>query len=1199
MAITNAGADLTYEPDADYCNDGVTTDDFTYTLAPGGGTATVTVTVTCVTDGQVAVDDTKTVDEDDPATTIDVLGNDSDPESAGLTVASVTQPTNGTVAITNAGADLTYEPDADYCNDGVTTDDFTYTLGSGDTAEVKVTVTCVNDAPVADDESFTGASAAVGNTVLVVDDATDAAPSEAGPHKTVSGDLLAGDTDPEGDTLTVTAETVTSTDGGSAVIEADGDFVFTPAPGCTDTTDTFDYELSDGTDTDAGTVTIDLSGCVWYVNNSTTGSDTGVSNAPFNTLVEAQNASSVGNTIYVYDGDDTTTGYAAGITLKANQRLLGELADLVIGSDTLATGVAGKRPTLTNTGADVVTLDDNNTVQGIEVDPSGAGGGIAGGTGDVGGTIADVRIIDTGTAGTQPSLELDGTSSLWTISDLTVNSTGATGVRLNNAGTVTFVDTGTIIVATTGAKVLDLNQTSLVNSVIDGAIVTGSSTGGIQATNASGSMTLGAVNLTSSGGTALALTSSTGWSVPNIGSATAQILATAGPAVDVQSSDATLSFDYITSTNSTGDGINLDGLGAGTFTTTDGLISGAAGIAFDVNGGNGAITYPGIINNGTGDTVEVTGRTGGTVSFTGAVSDTNDAGGGINLNANTGGTTQFTASSVGIQTTTTNAVSMTASDGHTLQFTGGSLYLTATTGRALNANASGTLAVTGTNNQASTTGGRVISIVTTDIGAADVTFQTVGVQAGTGTNGIVLDTTGSLGSLVVTGAGGQPCSIADPSGCNGGSIEQLTGADDATSVPTGTAIVLKDTTGPSFADMSLRQNYNFGIRATNVVGLTLDNVLVSESGINQSGVGSIDSNIYATNLTGSVSIANSEITGGSQNNLWVQNSAGSLDRITLDANTFGTNSNQVPAEDSIHLETENTAGALKATITNNSVNGAGGDMVQFLHNGAGVGDLDLSYNVLDNQHLPAAIASGGGGVTIFSGGAMAATTTMTISNNDILGADGNGVLIVKGSGPSTQTGTFTNNGVGSTTVNDSGSINGAALKLWSLGQGTMAWTVDGNTISEYGLSGIEVQAGDVPGQSGSVDMTITNNTIDHIGTGTGIAIFGIRLNAGTGAGDSYQVCADIQDNAVNTSGDADGAAPAVAGDDDLRLRQRFLTTVRLPGYAGANNDDFAVETFVNGNNNSPAGTSSFVSNNVAGGGGGYVGGAACSTPVVP
>ena len=62
---------------------------------------------------------------------------------------------------------------------------------------------------------------------------------------------------------------------------------------------------------------------------------------------------------------------------------------------------------------------------------------------------------------------------------------------------------------------------------------------------------------------------------------------------------------------------------------------------------------------------------------------------------------------------------------------------------------------------------------------------------------------------------------------------------------------------------------------------------------------------------------------------------------------------------------------------------------------------------------------------------------------------------------------------------------------------------------------------------------------------------------------------------------------------DIRLRQRFNTTIRLPGYGGANNDTTAVDSFVAGNN---AGADVSSAHNVGGGGGGFVGGAACPTP---
>jgi VCBS repeat-containing protein len=195
VTITGGGSGLTYEPDENYCNDGSPTDDFTYTLN-GGSEAKVSVTVTCVEDDPVAVNDNKTVAEDDPATTIDVLANDTDPDGGTMTIESVTQPQNGTVEITNNGSDLTYKPNADYCNGGSPTDNFTYTLShGGSTATVSVKVTCVDDAPVAVNDSASVLEDAAATNVPVLTNDTDI---DGGP-KTISSA-----SDPANGTVVVT-----------------------------------------------------------------------------------------------------------------------------------------------------------------------------------------------------------------------------------------------------------------------------------------------------------------------------------------------------------------------------------------------------------------------------------------------------------------------------------------------------------------------------------------------------------------------------------------------------------------------------------------------------------------------------------------------------------------------------------------------------------------------------------------------------------------------------------------------------------------------------------------------------------------------------------------------------------------------------------------------------------------------------------
>jgi hypothetical protein len=87
--------------------------------------------------------------------------------------------------------------------------------------------------------------------------------------------------------------------------------------------------------------------------------------------------------------------------------------------------------------------------------------------------------------------------------------------------------------------------------------------------------------------------------------------------------------------------------------------------------------------------------------------------------------------------------------------------------------------------------------------------------------------------------------------------------------------------------------------------------------------------------------------------------------------------------------------------------------------------------------------------------------------------------------------------------------------------------------------------------------------------------------------DSPAVCLNL----TSTNGNMVGGAFKTG---DIRLRQRFLTTFRLPGYGGGQADTAAVVAFVQ-NNNTGVETGSAIANFPAGGSG-FVGGAACAQP---
>ena len=223
--VDNGDGTVTYTPDADW--NGV--DSYTYTVTDGAltDTATVAVTVGAVNDFPTAIDDADSISEDATSTT-DVLANDSDVDGDALFVLSIVQPVNG-VVVDNGDGTVTYTPAADW--NGV--DSFTYTVSDGaltDTATVTVTVAAVNDAPMAVDDS-------------------DGIPEDA--SSTV--DVLANDSDVEGDTLTV--QSVTQGSNGSVVGNGDGTVTYTPNPDWSGL-DSFTYTVTDGALTDTATVTV-------------------------------------------------------------------------------------------------------------------------------------------------------------------------------------------------------------------------------------------------------------------------------------------------------------------------------------------------------------------------------------------------------------------------------------------------------------------------------------------------------------------------------------------------------------------------------------------------------------------------------------------------------------------------------------------------------------------------------------------------------------------------------------------------------------------------------------------------------------------------------------------------------------------------------------------------------------------------------
>jgi VCBS repeat-containing protein len=1147
--------------------------------------ATRGIAITGVNDPPTAVDDTGATDEDTVlnAAAPGVLANDTDVDP-GDTKTVVQLNGSATLTGTSAkGASVTIAANGSYTYDpgavsqglstGQTdTDSFTYTMADGagaqSTATVDLTITGISDAPTANADSFD----AIGNTGLFAGTTRPAA--DAG--KEITGSVLANDTDPDTPLASLVAEPVTNaptTLGGTITIEADGNFTYHPDDGDTGVTDTFTYRVCDASPCNSttvanstGTLNLPITGEVWYVrNNAPTGGD-GTSDGPLDTLAEAESASGAGDTVYVFDGNNTSANLDTGYVMAASERLIGEHNGLSLdpdgsggplGIEALHVGTAGAHPTLAASNEDVVVLASGATVDGINIDPSGIGGGISGASGSV--TINDVNVADGGTAGTQPGVDLDGTSGTSTVTDLTVSTNGATGVRLNNAGTVSFAPASTITISTAGARGLDATgpTTSLGTSRFDAITVNGSANGGVSMTNTTGTTEFGDLSLTTAlPGTAPAFSLSNAGTVSVPVAGTANVNANGGPAVDVTgTSGATLGFDAVSSTDSTTDGVNLAGLGTGTFSATSGAIGGAAGIAFDLDGGSGAVSYPGALNNGSGATAEVTGRSGGAVTLSGAIADTNDAGGGISLSGNTGGSTAFSNAPKVLNTTTADAVSFTGSDGHTLNLTGGGLDIDTTTGRGILASNSGTLVVSGTGNTIDSTSATALSVTNTDIGATGATFQRISSGNSTAAadppSGIVLDNTGTNSALTVTGTGGT-CTNADPSGCSGGVIQNTTGADNSGAVPTGTGIVLNNTRGISLTRMHVHDHSNYGLRGTSVVSFALANSVINgTNGTDFTFLPDKESSVRFAELTGTVSVTDTFVSGGANNNVLIQNTSGTLNS-TFTNLTSGAVSNS-SAEDAMMVEGIGTA-TTNATVQSSSFTNAPADIFLYIGDGTGGGTLNFTGNAITNNHP--AIVTGGGGVTL-AGGANGATT-MNVQNNTMRDSHAAGLDVNKSSGSGSLTATINNNDIGVTGVANSGSLEGNGLDVRS-GQGNATYTVTNNEIRQYNSHGMAFFVGTgTAGQSGNVNINLSGNTVQEPGTNPNITLFqGIRAESGISMTDTFQTCLNIgSGNLITGSSDAPNK--------DWRVLGFGSTTVRLPTYGGGAQDDAAAATFING-----------------------------------
>ncbi|TWT79129.1 putative peptidyl-prolyl cis-trans isomerase [Planctomycetes bacterium CA13] len=240
MTIAADNQSIIYTPPASFTG----TDTFTYTVSDGSTTdeVTVTVTVAPADPPPTAVSDAFTINEDAVEAAFDVLANDTrDTSNEAFVIDSAQTPSQGgAVRISTDGTQFFYTPKANFNG----TETVTYTIrdtgGGLAVGTVTFTVNAVNDAPPVTNTTFDmnrGGGEKIALSLTDLPDNVDSA-----------------------ETLTF-SNLGTPTAGGSVRIDSATNTIrYTPSSATFTGTDTFTYQVNDGSSlTSSGTITIEVS----------------------------------------------------------------------------------------------------------------------------------------------------------------------------------------------------------------------------------------------------------------------------------------------------------------------------------------------------------------------------------------------------------------------------------------------------------------------------------------------------------------------------------------------------------------------------------------------------------------------------------------------------------------------------------------------------------------------------------------------------------------------------------------------------------------------------------------------------------------------------------------------------------------------------------------------------------------------------
>jgi large repetitive protein len=549
---------------------------------------------------------------------------------------------------------------------------------------------------------------------------------------------------------------------------------------------------------------------------------------------------------------------------------------------------------------------------------------------------------------------------------------------------------------------------------------------------------------------------------------------TSGGAGAAFSASGLIGTETITNVNVNGGntGLDLASLG-GTFNFVGGSFTSVNGTDVRIIGGSGTISIGGSIASTGGRSVEVASRSSGAVTFSGAISDSDQ---GISLTNNGTSTTTFMG---GLTLNTGVNAAFVATGGGTVNVC------------ALSSCTVGSPVV----NTITTTSATALNVANTNIGSNGLTFRSISAGTGSGSAGvgISLNSTGLLaanGGLTVTGTG--------VSG-SGGTIQHKTGADG--SLTDGIGIVLQNTKNASFNWMQLNDFDNSAITGRTVNGFTLTNSVINGTIGTNSGPVEGPINFGLTNpggtngLQGTGLIRNTKVSGGIEHNLEFYNQSGSM-TLTIDgvgaAGPSGdcriTSNSVASGSDGILIEMQDSSSAT-VTVQRCYFNDNKSQAIQ-------VNSLnDTSVTVTLDSLVLARTTQGNEGLLLVNGGN--SDMTAMVSNNVTSGFGGTHIFVGQTPGNATSlsqlhASVLNNNVTMPVTATNHGII---AFMTSTVGQVSQArLRIDGNVVANNSTSGtargILVDTPD-SGTSPTFHATVTNNSVsvaDNVAGVSGLVV---------------------------------------------------------------------------------------------------------------